>query len=289
MSFQFSDTRDLIETIEKKGLTLEEFMIQRETFYQDIKPENIYRELDHRIETMRDSLKKGLNSPQYSCSGLTRGNAHKMHSISQPLLKDPFYQKALQYSLAIAEVNACRGKIVSFPTAGSCGIIPGVLLACAESHEISHSTLQRAFLVASVIGLVIEKKVPMAGAEGGCQAECGAAASMAAGGLVSAINNDTELIFQAAALALKNALGLVCDPVAGLVEVPCVKRNAFYASHAITAAYLALNGVQSIIPFDEVITAMKSIGQQLPTTLKESALGGLARTPTGLKYQKSIL
>lgn len=289
MTYHFTTASDLLELVKSRGLTMEEFCIEREAFLRGVSKAVIYNAIEQRIIVMKESLKKGIETPQKSYSGLTRGSAHILQNIGVPIIGDTFFHKAVQYSLAIAEVNACRGKIVSYPTAGSCGIIPGVLLAYSETHSIPGEILRRAFIIASLFGIIIGKKVHLAGAEAGCQAECGAASSMAAAGLASIMSSEPELTIHAAALALKNSLGLVCDPVAGLVEVPCVKRNAFHASHAITAAFLALNGVQSIIPFDEIISAMKSIGQQLPSTLKESAQGGLAKTPTGLKYQESLL
>jgi len=205
---------------------------------------------------------------------------------------DDFFNKALAYALAVNEVNACGGKIVAFPTAGSCGIVPGVLWAWRDARAPSlgpeSEAFQDGFIHASAIGILIAARATLAGAAGGCQAECGAAAAMAAAGLCALMGAESATAVDAAALSLKNSLGLACDPVAGLVEVPCVKRNAFMAANAITAASLAMSGIRSAIPFDEVVGAMKAIGDAMPASLRESSEGGLAATPTGMGYWDKI-
>jgi L-serine dehydratase len=178
------------------------------------------------------------------------------------------------------------GKIVAGPTGGASGIVPAVLLAVGNSLELKDEDLMRGLFTASGLGMVVSKQATLSGAAGGCQAECGVASGMAAGVVVELCNGDPEQVGHAFALALKNLLGLVCDPVAGLVEVPCVKRNGFAAPHALTAANMALAGIESVIPPDEVIDAMTQIGDLLPGSLKETSLGGLAATETGCRINQ---
>ena len=188
----------------------------------------------------------------------------------------------------MTELNASMGLIVAAPTAGSCGILPAVLVTAQEEKNYTDDKIVMSLFTAAGIGLVLAQNASIAGAEGGCQAECGSAASMAAGALTELAGGTVEQVSEAVALSLKNALGLTCDPVAGLVEVPCIKRNAFYAVNALVASDLALAGIRSVIPVDEVISAMKEIGDLMPIALKETAQGGLAATPTGKMISKRL-
>jgi L-serine dehydratase len=253
-------------------------------------------------------LIKGLEHPQHSRSGLTKGAAAAFATAGRGLVTDTIYRRAIAYSLAINEVNACGGKVVSFPTAGSSGIVPGTIWAwwdCKQGagavpkkpHEFSlpavqvlsppyTAELREAFLISGLVGVLISQGATLAGSEGGCQAECGSAGAMAACALAWLEGLPLEKCFSAAALSLKNSLGLACDPVAGLVEVPCVKRNAFVAVNALAAADMALAGIESVIPFDEVVWAMKQIGDSIPLAIKETAMGGLALTPTGKGFRE---
>jgi L-serine dehydratase len=234
----------------------------------------------------RAAIDKGLGSAQQSRSGLVSGAAKKYSQGSRHLVDDGFFQKVVSYSLAINEVSACGGKIVAFPTAGSSGIVPGSIWAWVDTKARSdkrQALLREAFLGASICGALIAQRNDLAGAEGGCQAECGAASGMAACALAILEGLPVEDCFSAAALSLKNSLGLACDPVAGLVEVPCVKRNAFQAMNSVVAVELSLAGIKSTIPFDEVLTAMKQVGDLMSASLKETSAGGLAQTPTALK------
>jgi len=288
MTYTFRNTKELKEILKNKKISLYDFFIERECYLFDRKKEDVIKELTEKVLITRSAIEKGLKEPQVSFSGLTQGSANKVWKNKAFLIKDNFYQKAIMYSLAIIEVNACSGKIVSFPTAGSCGIVPGLLWAYKDAYDITDDKLLEGFVAASCVGMLISINATLAGAEGGCQAECGAAAAMAAAGVMYIIKKDLNSMFNAASLSLKNTLGLACDPVAGLVEVPCVKRNAFMVSNSITAIELTLNNVKSIIPFDEVIMAMKNISSVLPYSLKESATGGLAITPTAKKYEEKI-
>ena len=309
MKYRFVSFTDLASILEEEGLTLESYGLARESFISGKTEAAVTEELERRIWITRASLDQGLRVAQHSLSGLTQGAAVKFAASKRRLVGDGLFTRAISYSLAVNEVNACGGKVVAFPTAGSSGIIPGVLWAWWDTRGPGASTtgtvskgagspqscagagiekLRGAFVNASIVGVLIAQSATLAGAEGGCQAECGAAGAMAAAGLAYLEGMTLEDRFQAAALSLKNSLGLACDPVAGLVEVPCVKRNAFVATNALTAVELVLSGIHSAIPFDEVVSAMKSIGDSLPQSLKENSEGGLAITPTGLRCRKAM-
>lgn len=292
MNWKFSTSRELFERATQAGLPLVDFLVAREAFYSNGSLESVRAEIGRRIGVTRASLDRGLAEPQRSFSGLTDGAAAKLKASTAWPIQDKFFQLALTYAVAVNEVNACGGKIIAFPTAGSCGIIPGVLWAyrdaAASELDADSPLFQNAFIIASAIGMLIAERATLAGAAGGCQAECGAAAAMAAAGLATLLGEGPEVAVDAAALSLKNSLGLACDPVAGLVEVPCVKRNAFMAANALTAVSLARAGVRSVIPFDEVVGAMKAIGDSMPASIRESAEGGLAKTPTGEKFREKI-
>lgn len=312
MKYRFSSCTELLSILESEGLTAPAYALKRECFSSGRSEDQVLAELDRRIAVTRAALIKGLSEPQRSPSGLTDGAAVRCAAASRRMVDSPYFSRTLAYALAINEVNACGGKVVSFPTAGSSGIVPGALWAwwdtfagpspaAAESLRTAGplalpeplnapygDQLRDAFLVASLVGVLIAQGATLAGAEGGCQAECGAAGAMAAAALAYLETLPIEDCFSAAALALKNSLGLACDPIAGLVEVPCVKRNAFVAAAAVTAAELTLAGIRSVVPFDEVVSAMKAIGDSLPASIKESAEGGLAATPTGLYYKNKL-
>jgi L-serine dehydratase len=297
MKYRFHTFAELEANLREGGLSVEDYAVKREAFMGGITEAAVYKELDRRIAVTRASLIKGLESPQVSRSGLTRGAAAAFAGAERRLVKDELFRRAASYALAINEVNACGGKIVSFPTAGSSGIVPGLIWAWWDSRgggkgpgtpmaaEPCDPKLRGAFLVASLTGVLIAQGATLAGSEGGCQAECGGAGAMGACALAYLEERPLGECFSAAALSLKNSLGLACDPVAGLVEVPCVKRNAFVAVNALMAVDLTLAGVHSIIPFDEVVWAMKQIGDSMPAAIKENADGGRALTPTGLSFR----
>jgi len=231
---------------------------------------------------MKEAIITGLDKDLCSSSGMSGGNAFLMKSaIDSGKLEDNVFNRATAYALATSETNACMGKIVAAPTAGASGVLPAVLIAAAEIHGIDDDKVVDALFLAGELGIKIAKIASLSGAQGGCQAECGSAAAMAASALVFLLDGTDKQSENAAALAMKALLGLVCDPVAGLVEVPCVKRNANCTSIAITSASMALAGIESVIPLGEVILAMKQIGQSMPSQLKETALGGCAVSETG--------
>ena len=239
-------------------------------------------------QVMEESLKRGLTNYEKSVSGLTGGDAVKLYAYRQHGYTGEAVLSAAASAVGVSEVNAVMGRIVACPTAGSCGIVPAAIYAAAEKNGNNIDEIVDALFTASGIGMVVEANASIAGAYGGCQAECGTAAGMAAGALVQLAGGTPEIVGNAVALAIKNLLGLACDPVAGLVEVPCVKRNGFIAVHAMVAADMAMAGVQSVIPVDDVIDAMNRIGRSMPSSIKETAEGGLATTKTGLRLTKEI-
>ena len=225
-----------------------------------------------------------------SVSGLVGGDGMKMrqYTIRGCAMTGGYVSEVIAEALSMAESNACMCRIVAAPTAGACGVLPAVLLPLRKYDALTQHQLLEALYVAAGIGAVIASKAGIAGASGGCQAEIGTASAMAAGALAALRGGSGEQIGHAAAIALKNLMGLICDPVAGLVEVPCVKRNVIGAVNAVSAADMALAGIESRIPVDEVIDAMGEVGRRLPVEFRETALGGLAATPTGRRYKKDI-
>ena len=227
---------------------------------------------------------------QRSVSGLVGGDGLKMRLYARrgESIGGEFIDEVIVQALSMAESNACMRRIVAAPTAGSCGVVPAVLLPLCEREHYTQHELLEALYVASGIGAVIAYRASISGAAGGCQAEIGTASAMAAGALVSLRGGTNEQIGHAVAMALKNLMGLVCDPVAGLVEVPCVKRNVIGAVNAISAADMALAGIESRIPVDEDIDAMGEVGRRMPVEFRETALGGLAATPTGKQIKERM-
>ena len=225
-----------------------------------------------------------------SVSGLVGGDGMKMrqYNLRGEAMTGGYVSEVIAEALSMAESNACMGRIVAAPTAGACGVLPAVLLPLCKYEELSQHQLLEALYVASGIGAVIAYRACIAGASGGCQAEIGTASAMAAGALVALRGGDGQQIGHAVAMALKNLMGLVCDPVAGLVEVPCVKRNVIGAVNAVSVADMAMAGITSQIPVDEVIDAMGEVGRRMPVEFRETALGGLAATPTGVAIQEKM-
>ena len=239
-------------------------------------------------EVMKDAVRTGLEEEMTSRSGMINNGAKKVFRHHQAVLSKEF-QNLISRALAAKEVNSCMGRIVAAPTAGASGIMPGVLYTLQEIHEIDDQKILESMLLAAGIALIIEQKASIAGAVGGCQAETGTAAAMGSGAIVYCLGGNVDQIFNAVAITIQCMLGLVCDPVAGLVEVPCVVRNASAAAIANSSAQIALADVSSVIPVDEVIAAMGEIGATMETKYKETALGGLAATPTAQRIAKKVL
>ncbi len=250
--------------------------------------EGIWEGLEKAWAVMKDAVHTGLEEDMTSRSGMINNGAKKVFNHKQAVLSKEF-QNLISRALAAKEVNSCMGRIVAAPTAGASGIMPGVLYTLQEIHHISDKKILEAMLLAAGIALIMEQKASISGAVGGCQAETGTAAAMAAGAIVYCLGGNIDQIFNAVAITVQCMLGLVCDPVAGLVEVPCVVRNASAAAIANSSAQIALANVSSVIPVDEVIEAMGEIGASMETRYKETALGGLAATKTGQAIAKKVL
>ena len=260
-------------------------------------------DMDERQVTRQQSMAKMLTTWQYmvdaadtytgrrrSVSGLAGGDGLKMrqYSIRGRAMSGGYVSEVIAEALSMAESNACMRRIVAAPTAGACGVMPAVLLPYAEKFGCPDERLVEALFVAAGFGAVIATRASISGAEAGCQAEIGSAAAMSAAALVYLHGGSPRQMAQAVAIALKNMMGLVCDPVAGLVEVPCVKRNVAGAMNALSAAELALAGIESRIPTDEVIDAMRAVGEALPSALRETGRGGVAASPTAVAFRENF-
>lgn len=285
----YESIADLVAAAEEAQRPLSALVLADQAQQMGEGKDSLFRRMEASLLVMREACRLGADKDLRSASGMTGGNAFKLReSTHQGGLTGPFLTKALERALAVSEYNASMGCIVAAPTAGSCGILPAAVLTVAEEKGLPDEAAVMALFTAGAYGMVIAQRATVAGAEGGCQAECGSAAAMAAAAVVELAGGSPAMGAHAAAMALKNQLGLVCDPVAGLVEVPCVKRNAGGVALALTAAELALAGIESVIPVDEVIDAMRAVGEALPATLRETAAGGLAVTPAALRLRKQI-
>ncbi len=284
----FLSIEELIQQ-SKNYNSVAELMIAQEKDYSGASVDLIRETMAKNLQVMEESVAEGIAGVT-SKTGLTGGDAKKLNTYIHEAdwLSGETILKAVRNAIATNEVNAKMGLICATPTAGSAGVLAGVLCAISERMNLSHDEKIDFLFTAGAFGLVIGNNASISGAEGGCQAEVGSAAAMAAAALVIVRGGTVEMASHAVAICLKNMLGLVCDPVAGLVEVPCVKRNALGASQAFISADLALAGIESVIPCDEVIDAMYRVGQTMSPTLKETAEGGLAQTPTGLRIAKEL-
>jgi len=288
--YQYSSGAELLALCGSQGKHINEIALMAEIEYSGATEANIKARLQDNLAVMRDSIYKGLNPEIKSMGGLIGGNAYLLHQRldGNDYMVGSTLLKALSYALAVTEVNASMGKVVAAPTAGASGIVPGIFLALQEDRFYSDDQLQEALLVAGAIGKIIAANASLSGAEGGCQAECGSASAMAAAGAIFLAGGNVAMCLEGAAMALKGLLGLVCDPVAGLVEVPCSKRNASSTANALACAEMALAGIKSFIPFDEVVEAMVRVGKLMSPALKETATGGCAATPTAQRYCRTI-
>ena len=285
----FNSIKEMLDIAKEKKLTIGEVMLMQEAEGEGVVKDGVFEQMLENWQIMKNSIENGLVNAPHSKSGLVGGDGQKLYQYSKSeTLAGHKINRAVSYALATAEVNASMGRIVACPTAGSCGIVPAVLKSVQETHNFSDHKITLGLFTAAAIGSVVAFKASVSGAVGGCQAECGTAAAMAAAAAVELAGGSPEQAVDAAAMVFKNILGLVCDPVAGLVEVPCVKRNAMGASLALICADMALAGIKSKIPLDEVITAMDKVSKLMPVSLKETALGGLAATPTGIEIAEKL-
>jgi L-serine dehydratase len=279
----------LAKTASEQNKRISGLVLADQAEFMEQSEETLYEEMRRTLAVMREAVEQGRDPAIHSASGLSGGDGAKMAAYLEAApLSRGFCAKALARALAVSECNAAMGRIAAAPTAGSCGILPAAILTMMEERGSDERTAVMALFTAGALGMVIANEASIAGAEGGCQAECGSAAAITAGALVEMAGGAPEAVAHAAAIALKSQLGLVCDPVAGLVEVPCVKRNASGVLIAIGAADMALAGIHSVIPVDEVVAAMREIGEALPASLRETGIGGLAGTPTGISLKQKI-
>lgn len=287
---KFMTFEELIKGCSVENKKIYELVQEQEAQEADVSIEEIREKVKLNIETMRSTIKTGMCSTEKAISNWCGDDCVKLQKryLKQNALFGKLFEKIITYSLSTIEENLRMGKIVACPTAGSCGIVPAVLVAVSEEYNITEDEQINALITAGGIGAIISNKVQLAGAVAGCQAECGVAAAMCAGALAQMLGGSISEIINAVALAMKNLLGLTCDPVCGLVEVPCVKRNPILAIHAVTSTELALAGIESKIPLDEVIDAVRQTGQLMSPMLKESSLAGLATTKTALKLKEKI-
>ena len=282
---EFTSIQQMLEETSSSGLPLWDAIRQADCQRQGISPQQSWDKMATMLQAMEDA-DRSYQETDRSHSGLSGGDGGKMARYiraGKPLC-GPFLSEVMAGALRMGECNACMKRIVAAPTAGACGVLPAVLLPYARQFQAEADRLVEALYVASGFGMVIAARASISGAECGCQAEVGSACSMAAAGLVHLQGGTPEQMANACAMAVKNLLGLVCDPVGGLVEVPCVKRNVIGAMDALSAAQMALAGIESRVPPDQVLDAMREVGQSLPHTLRETGKGGLAATPFGLRY-----
>lgn len=287
----FKNLQELIEMAERENTTLSELMINAEMVQKGLSRETIFEKMLEQFTVMEEAVRRGTQSPVMSRTGLTGGDGNRLYEYAKKgkSFVDATTLNVSANALGVSEVNAAMGRIIATPTAGSAGILPAVLIHALDSGRFTRNQIIQSIFTASALGLVIANKASISGAEGGCQAEIGSATAMAAGTLVELAGGTPRQVGNAVGIALKNSLGLVCDPVAGLVEIPCIYRNGLHALTAQAAADMALAGVVSIIPPDEVIQVMHEVGQQMPESLRETGIGGLAGTPTGQKLKEKIL
>lgn len=270
------------------SMSLASVVLEYEKVQKNRSEADTWKGLEKAWEVMKDAVQTGLTEDMTSRSGMINNGAKKVYHHPTAVLSTEF-QHLIARALAAKEVNSCMGRIVAAPTAGASGIMPGVLFTLQEIHHIEDKKILEAMLIAAGIALIMEQKASIAGAVGGCQAETGTAAAMGAGAIVFCLGGNVDQLFNAVAITIQCMLGLVCDPVAGLVEIPCVVRNASAAAIANSSAQIALADVSSVIPVDEVVEAMGEIGASMETRYKETALGGLAATKTGQAIAKKVL
>ena len=279
---EFKNANELLALCRQKGCPISEIMRRRECILGETTVDAVTRRMGRVLEIMRESATIPLASPVRSMGGLIGGEAKHLaaHAAQKKDICGPVLQKAVTYAMAVLEVNASMGLIVAAPTAGSSGVVPGLLLALQETYHISDERIMDGLFNAGAIGYLAMRNATVAGAVGGCQAEVGIAAAMAASAAVELMGGEPEQCLSAASTVLMNTLGLVCDPVGGLVEYPCQNRNAAGVANALVAAEIALSGIQQLIPFDEMLSAMYRVGRYLPAELRETARGGCATTPS---------
>ena len=285
-TLKYTSIADLVNTATERGEAISQIVLRDQAEQMDTEPKVLFNKMRDNYHVMQESIQKGTDPNIRSTSGLPGGDAYKLYSVHKQgkSLTGSFISGAIWRALAVSELNAAMGRIVAAPTAGSCGILPAAIVTMQEEYSLDEYDCVMALFTASAVGMVIGNNASLAGASGGCQAEIGTASAMAAGALTALGGGTPSQITHAAAMALKNLLGLVCDPVGGLVEVPCVKRNVIGSVNALSAADMALAGIISRIPPDQVIDAMREVGDQMHPSLRETGQGGLANTPAAREW-----
>ncbi len=287
----YTSIEKLVQIASEKKQKISSIVLADQAYQMEKTENELLSQMEDDFKVMQDAVIAGQKKNQKSMSSLTGGEGYKMLQYAEHKnggLCGSFLAGAISRTLAVAGYNASMGKIVAAPTAGSCGVLPGCLVSLYEDKELNKKDVIMSLFTAGAFGMVIAKQACIAGAEGGCQAECGSAAGMAAAALVELQGGTPQQCADACAIAISNQLGLVCDPVAGLVEIPCIKRNVSSVMIAFSAADMVLSGIVSEIPVDECIGAMREVGEAIPPSLRETARGGLAATPTGKKLNEKI-
>lgn len=288
MSYEFHHGSELLTLCSRYKISIGEVMLRREMEDTARTREEIFAEMKLNLDVMRTSIRTGLD-PTVPTHGLMAGNESvKLARYAQNSELGGRLCGIVAAGMAVAEVNASMGQIVAAPTAGASGILPAIVVCCGEEQHMDDEALCMALFAAGAVGAIVAENASIAGASGGCQAETGTGAAMAAAALAQMKGADPEISLTAAAITLKNCMGLVCDPVGGLVECPCIKRNAIGVANAVLSCDLAMAGIPSLIPFDEVVEAMKSVGDAMSSDLKETARGGVAATKTGKALTRNI-
>lgn len=288
MPIPFDSFNQWREHLAETGAPIWQPVLDYEVHQKNRTPEAIWQGMAAAYAVMLDAIETGLQQDMTSLSGMIQNGAKKIRDCQVEVL-GPAFKELVYRAVAAKEVNSCMGRIVAAPTAGASGILPGILSMLQKHHGLDNQKIYEGMLVGAGIALIIEKRAGISGAVGGCQAETGTAAAMGAGAIVYCLGGTVAQVFDAVAITVMNMLGLICDPIAGLVEVPCVKRNGSGAVIAFASAQMALAGDSSIVPVDEVVDVMGEVGQSMETRYKETALGGLAATPTGKAISERVL
>ncbi|SEL19797.1 L-serine dehydratase [Butyrivibrio sp. ob235] len=288
---KYESISDLVTAANARNIKLSQLALEDQAESMGITELELYEKMEINFDVMKRSVQEGMKKDLKSTSGLTGGEGYIMNEYAGKNdggLCGTNMSKAIARALSVAGCNASMGRIVAAPTAGSCGILPGALVSLYEDRGFDEKDIVMSMFTAGAIGMVVANRASIAGAEGGCQAECGSAAAMTAAALVELMGGTPAQCADACAMAISNQMGLVCDPVAGLVEIPCIKRNVSGLMIAFSCADMALAGIKAHIPADECLDAMKEVGDVMSTTLKETAAGGLATTPTGIKLKEMV-
>ncbi|HSH35194.1 L-serine ammonia-lyase, iron-sulfur-dependent, subunit alpha [Schnuerera sp.] len=287
----FNKGKELLKLCKEQNKKISEIVIEKEINDNKISYDELMENMKFVLDTMINSANSALDKEITSVSNLTGGDAKKLEDYKNEgnTICGNLINSAMAKALSTSEVNASMGRIVAAPTAGASGILPSAIITVKDKFNLSEEDMICGLFTAGGIGEIIAKNATISGAEGGCQAECGVASAMAAAAIVEMVGGDVDTALNAASFALINVMGLVCDPVAGLVEFPCALRNASGVINALVSSDLAMAGVKSLVPFDEVVDAMYRVGKAMPESLRETALGGIAATPTGEELKRRLL